>query len=131
MRWNWDEGRSDSQLLYGSILFQIFVPVSTKIQTIWIVQIRKKFGKKECNHKLAAKDRIECLSKPREGQGNSQKAKLASVSRKRFVWREAQKKNAGKTLRAWRIGKLLEFEQNAREIIPLLHSSPFDSYMYT
>ena len=25
------------QLLYGSILFQIFVPTSTKIQTIWIV----------------------------------------------------------------------------------------------
>ena len=49
MRWNWEEDQSGRLLLYGSILFQIFVPASTKIQTIWIVQIRKKFGLKECN----------------------------------------------------------------------------------
>jgi len=49
MSWNREEDRSSSQLLYGSILFQIFVAASTKIQTIWIVQIRKKFGLKECN----------------------------------------------------------------------------------
>ena len=49
MKNDWEEDQNSRQLLYGSILFQIFVPASTKIQTIWIVLIRKKFGYKECN----------------------------------------------------------------------------------
>ena len=44
MKNDWEEDQNSRQLLYGSILFQIFVPASTKIQTIWIVLIRKKFG---------------------------------------------------------------------------------------
>ena len=43
MRWNWEEDRSGRLLLYGWILFQIFVPASTN----WIVQMRKKFRWKE------------------------------------------------------------------------------------
>ena len=70
-------------------------------------------------YKLAAKDRIQCLSRPREGQGNSRKAKLAGVGSGMFS--EGQQEKTGKTLRARRFLKLLEFGQNVREIIPLFH----------
>ena len=43
-------------------------------------------------YKLAAKDRIECLSRPREGQGNSRKAKLAGVGSGMFGERQKKKK---------------------------------------
>ena len=41
MRWNWEEDQGSRQLQNGSILFRIFAPASTKIQTIWIVWFQK------------------------------------------------------------------------------------------